>query len=148
MGSDSETERSTKEKKKLNSLMPIAKPLAGKKLCKRTFKLVRRGTRLYFKSLFFPRWISVGIFDVFFLYMVLLSCWIEVLEERSEGSCQEHSSRQQGVSIFFSIYLHSLINFLVSFLWHLNFTLMVLDNFTTIILVYHCNFFFLNIGSH
>ncbi|KAJ3699276.1 H/ACA ribonucleoprotein complex subunit 2-like protein [Rhynchospora pubera] len=43
MGSDSETERSAaKEKKKLNSLMPIAKPLAGKKLCKRTFKLVRR----------------------------------------------------------------------------------------------------------
>ncbi|XP_014518005.1 H/ACA ribonucleoprotein complex subunit 2-like protein [Vigna radiata var. radiata] len=45
MGSDSETERSVqkeKEKKKMQSLAPIAKPLAGKKLCKRTLKLVRR----------------------------------------------------------------------------------------------------------
>uniref|UniRef100_A0A5B6Z7J2 H/ACA ribonucleoprotein complex subunit 2 n=1 Tax=Davidia involucrata TaxID=16924 RepID=A0A5B6Z7J2_DAVIN len=44
MGSDSETEKSAqKEKeKKLLALAPIAKPLAGKKLCKRTFKLVRR----------------------------------------------------------------------------------------------------------
>ncbi|KAF8037499.1 hypothetical protein BT93_B0406 [Corymbia citriodora subsp. variegata] len=44
MGSDSETERVQKEKerKKTPSLAPIAKPLAGKKLCKRTFKLVRR----------------------------------------------------------------------------------------------------------
>jgi len=44
MGSDSETEKSShKEKKKVLGLAPIAKPLAGKKLCKRTFKLVRRG---------------------------------------------------------------------------------------------------------
>ncbi|XP_073273982.1 H/ACA ribonucleoprotein complex subunit 2-like protein [Primulina huaijiensis] len=43
MGSDSETEKSSlKEKKKISSLAPIAKPLAGKKLCKRTLKLVRR----------------------------------------------------------------------------------------------------------
>ncbi|MQM16165.1 hypothetical protein Taro_049119 [Colocasia esculenta] len=42
MGSDSETEKSAKDKKKLAALAPIAKPLAGKKLCKRTFKLVRR----------------------------------------------------------------------------------------------------------
>ncbi|QCD78095.1 H/ACA ribonucleoprotein complex subunit 2-like protein [Vigna unguiculata] len=43
MGSDSEAERSAvKEKKKTQSLAPIAKPLAGKKLCKRTLKLVRR----------------------------------------------------------------------------------------------------------
>ncbi|GAV88305.1 Ribosomal_L7Ae domain-containing protein [Cephalotus follicularis] len=45
MGSDSETERSEKkerEKKKMVALAPIAKPLAGKKLCKRTLKLVRR----------------------------------------------------------------------------------------------------------
>ncbi|XP_052182997.1 H/ACA ribonucleoprotein complex subunit 2-like protein [Diospyros lotus] len=45
MASDSETEKSAqkeKEKKKLLALAPIAKPLAGKKLCKRTFKLVRR----------------------------------------------------------------------------------------------------------
>ncbi|KAJ8431092.1 hypothetical protein Cgig2_007508 [Carnegiea gigantea] len=43
MGSDSETEKSShKEKKKVLGLAPIAKPLAGKKLCKRTFKLVRR----------------------------------------------------------------------------------------------------------
>ncbi|CBI15374.3 hypothetical protein PVL29_022248 [Vitis rotundifolia] len=45
MGSDSEAERSAhkeKEKKKLSALAPIAKPLAGKKLCKRTLKLIRR----------------------------------------------------------------------------------------------------------
>ncbi|KAI3416869.1 Ribonucloprotein [Psidium guajava] len=44
MGSDSEAERAQREKerKKKLSLAPIAKPLAGKKLCKRTFKLVRR----------------------------------------------------------------------------------------------------------
>ncbi|KAJ0960732.1 hypothetical protein J5N97_001381 [Dioscorea zingiberensis] len=44
MGSDSETEKSIKEKKKLVALAPIAKPLAGKKLCKRTLKLVRRAS--------------------------------------------------------------------------------------------------------
>ncbi|XP_073131012.1 H/ACA ribonucleoprotein complex subunit 2-like protein isoform X1 [Henckelia pumila] len=45
MGSDSETEKSQqkeREKKKQLALAPIAKPLAGKKLCKRTLKLVRR----------------------------------------------------------------------------------------------------------
>ncbi|KAL9239435.1 hypothetical protein vseg_013758 [Gypsophila vaccaria] len=44
MGSESETEKSNqKDKKKIAvSLAPIAKPLAGKKLCKKTFKLVRR----------------------------------------------------------------------------------------------------------
>ncbi|XP_010261797.1 PREDICTED: H/ACA ribonucleoprotein complex subunit 2-like protein [Nelumbo nucifera] len=44
MGSDSETEKSQKERKKLLALAPIAKPLAGKKLCKRTLKLVRRAS--------------------------------------------------------------------------------------------------------
>ncbi|CAN0842541.1 H/ACA ribonucleoprotein complex subunit 2-like protein [Linum grandiflorum] len=44
MGSDSETEKSQKKEKKTTpvTLAPIAKPLAGKKLCKRSFKLVRR----------------------------------------------------------------------------------------------------------
>lgn len=45
-GSDSEGDRSAhkeKEKKKLQALAPIAKPLAGKKLSKRTLKLVRKG---------------------------------------------------------------------------------------------------------
>ncbi|XP_057416187.1 H/ACA ribonucleoprotein complex subunit 2-like protein [Lotus japonicus] len=45
MGSDSEGEKSVqkeKERKKLLAVAPIAKPLAGKKLCKRTLKLVRR----------------------------------------------------------------------------------------------------------
>ncbi|PSR89073.1 H/ACA ribonucleoprotein complex subunit 2-like protein [Actinidia chinensis var. chinensis] len=43
MGSDSEAEKSAqKEKKKVLALAPIAKPLAGKKLNKRIFKLVRR----------------------------------------------------------------------------------------------------------
>jgi len=40
MGSDQETEK----KKTPVALMPIAKPLAGKKLCKRTLKLVRRAS--------------------------------------------------------------------------------------------------------
>ena len=51
MGSDSEAERSAhkeKEKKKLSALAPIAKPLAGKKLCKRTLKLIRRGRWFFF----------------------------------------------------------------------------------------------------
>lgn len=46
MGSDSEVEKTAqkeKEIKKLLAIAPIAKPLAGKKLSKRTFKLVRRG---------------------------------------------------------------------------------------------------------
>ncbi|XP_074572214.1 H/ACA ribonucleoprotein complex subunit 2-like protein [Curcuma longa] len=42
MGSDSENEKSVKERKKLMAVAPIAKPLAGRKLCKRTLKLVRR----------------------------------------------------------------------------------------------------------
>nr|GEW05427.1 H/ACA ribonucleoprotein complex subunit 2-like protein [Tanacetum cinerariifolium] len=44
-GSDSEGDRSAhkeKEKKKLQALSPIAKPLAGKKLSKKTLKLVRK----------------------------------------------------------------------------------------------------------
>ncbi|XP_076899046.1 H/ACA ribonucleoprotein complex subunit 2-like protein [Bidens hawaiensis] len=42
--SDSETEKSAHKdsKKKLQALAPIAKPLAGKKLSKRTLKLVRK----------------------------------------------------------------------------------------------------------
>jgi H/ACA ribonucleoprotein complex subunit 2 len=39
MGSDTEAEK----KRAPVALAPIAKPLAGKKLCKRTLKLVRRG---------------------------------------------------------------------------------------------------------
>ncbi|PKI43916.1 H/ACA ribonucleoprotein complex subunit 2-like protein [Punica granatum] len=42
MGSDSEAEKSQKKEKKVIALAPIAKPLAGKKLCKRTLKLVRK----------------------------------------------------------------------------------------------------------
>lgn len=42
MGSDSEAEKAQKEKKKMVALAPIAKPLAGKKLSKKTLKLVRR----------------------------------------------------------------------------------------------------------
>jgi H/ACA ribonucleoprotein complex subunit 2 len=50
MGSDSEAEKAQqkeKEIKKLLAIAPIAKPLAGKKLCKRTLKLVRRGNFSY-----------------------------------------------------------------------------------------------------
>uniref|UniRef100_A0A7N0T066 H/ACA ribonucleoprotein complex subunit 2 n=1 Tax=Kalanchoe fedtschenkoi TaxID=63787 RepID=A0A7N0T066_KALFE len=45
MGSDSEAEKNKPlkdAKKKIIALAPIAKPLAGKKLCKKTLKLVRR----------------------------------------------------------------------------------------------------------
>ncbi|CAK8563293.1 unnamed protein product [Lathyrus sativus] len=45
MGSDSEGEKSVqreKERKKILALAPIAKPLAGKKLSKRTLKLVKK----------------------------------------------------------------------------------------------------------
>jgi H/ACA ribonucleoprotein complex subunit 2 len=41
MGSDTEAEK----KGVPVALAPIAKPLAGKKLCKRTLKLVRRGLK-------------------------------------------------------------------------------------------------------
>lgn len=76
MGSDSEAERTPHkdEKKKIVSLAPIAKPLAGKKLSKRTLKLVRRGIyqqiRCWDISVFFlacveilsdnPRWVVDG----------------------------------------------------------------------------------------
>ncbi|GBG59443.1 hypothetical protein CBR_g38468 [Chara braunii] len=43
MGSDSETER--KEKLKWQSISPIAKPLAGKKLTKKALKLVKRASK-------------------------------------------------------------------------------------------------------
>ncbi|XP_031492621.1 H/ACA ribonucleoprotein complex subunit 2-like protein [Nymphaea colorata] len=44
MGSDSDTEKTLKEKKKRLAVSPIADPLAGKKLCKRLLKLVRRAS--------------------------------------------------------------------------------------------------------
>ncbi|KAK1292298.1 H/ACA ribonucleoprotein complex subunit 2-like protein [Acorus calamus] len=44
MGSDSEAEKAQKEKKNVVSLAPIARPLAGKKLSKKTFKLIRRAS--------------------------------------------------------------------------------------------------------
>jgi len=37
-------EKASKEKRKMLMLSPIARPLAGKKLCKRTLKLVRRAS--------------------------------------------------------------------------------------------------------
>lgn len=45
MRSDCENEKSMKEKKKLMALAPIAKLLAGKKLSKKSLKLVRKGMR-------------------------------------------------------------------------------------------------------
>lgn len=50
MGSDSEVEKSQqkeRERKKLLAVAPIARPLAEKKLCKRTLKLVRRGILIF-----------------------------------------------------------------------------------------------------
>ena len=66
MGSDSEAEKSVqkeKERKKMLALAPIAKPLAGKKLCKRTLKLVRRGMLCFVVFLF-----SVGKRKRFFFF--------------------------------------------------------------------------------
>lgn len=54
MGSDNEAEKTQqkeKEMKKVVALAPIAKPLAGKKLCKRTLKLVRKGIYIYLNLL-------------------------------------------------------------------------------------------------
>lgn len=50
MGSDSEGEKSV-QRKKMQALAPIAKPLAGKKLSKKTLKLVKRGIYLCFLTL-------------------------------------------------------------------------------------------------
>lgn len=67
MGSDSEAEKSAlKEKKKLSALAPIARPLAGKKLCKRTLKLVRRGIWKFLESFFF--FLFVNLLDGFGLF--------------------------------------------------------------------------------
>ncbi|KAK1272418.1 H/ACA ribonucleoprotein complex subunit 2-like protein [Acorus gramineus] len=44
MGSDSEAEKAQEKKKKVAALAPIARPLAGKKLSKKTLKLVRRAS--------------------------------------------------------------------------------------------------------
>lgn len=56
MGSDSEAEKTQqkeKERKKMLAIAPIAKPLAGKKLCKKTLKLVRKGTLFHINFFFF-----------------------------------------------------------------------------------------------
>lgn len=45
MGSDGETE-AKKEKRRMLAISPIAKPLAGKKLCKRTLKVIRRASEM------------------------------------------------------------------------------------------------------
>ncbi|CAD5168229.1 unnamed protein product [Musa acuminata subsp. malaccensis] len=52
MGSDSENKKSV-ERKKPMAVAPIAKPLAGKNLCKRTLKLVRRGIEPNYLLFFF-----------------------------------------------------------------------------------------------
>ncbi|KAK1297552.1 H/ACA ribonucleoprotein complex subunit 2-like protein [Acorus calamus] len=44
MGSDSEAVKAQEKKKKVAALAPIARPLAGKKLLKKTLKLVRRAS--------------------------------------------------------------------------------------------------------
>ncbi|KAF8399254.1 hypothetical protein HHK36_015119 [Tetracentron sinense] len=43
MGSDSKVEKSQKDKKKMQALSLIAKPLAVKKLYNKTFKFFRKG---------------------------------------------------------------------------------------------------------
>lgn len=82
MGSDSETEKSAhkeKDKKKLSALAPIAKPLAGKKLSKRTFKLVRRGILKFFAYMFN---FSCIVFRFFFVLNFCLFIWFIAAENK------------------------------------------------------------------
>lgn len=89
MGSDSETEKTAqkeREKKKMLVLAPIAKPLAGKKLCKRTLKLVRRGMQftlltIYFNVMIIHRVLLIDFWCSYFAWD--FSCGAQVLEERS-----------------------------------------------------------------
>lgn len=70
MGSDSEGEKSVqkeREKKKMLALSPIAKPLAGKKLSKKTLKLVRRGI-IYVKCDFLSSYLLVSYLRCCFCY--------------------------------------------------------------------------------
>ncbi|OIS97757.1 haca ribonucleoprotein complex subunit 2-like protein [Nicotiana attenuata] len=67
MGSDREVEKPAqkeKEIKKLLAIAPIAKPLAGTKLSKRTFKLVRRGIHKLLRTRYLPLFISCCILCV------------------------------------------------------------------------------------
>ncbi|KAK9118696.1 hypothetical protein Scep_016789 [Stephania cephalantha] len=101
MGSDSETEKSQKERKKMAALAPIAKPLAGKKLCKRTFKLVRRaseskclkrGVKEVVKSI---RRGNKGFVSSSFVYKCLfVSCLTFPFLGMDFGLCQWHKDRQ------------------------------------------------------
>jgi len=72
MGSDTEAEKSIqKEKKKYAiTLAPIAKPLAGKKLQKRTFKLIQKGTNLSSKLAS-----HLSIFFISHYILISSSCW-------------------------------------------------------------------------
>jgi H/ACA ribonucleoprotein complex subunit 2 len=86
MGSDTEAEKSIqKEKKKYAiTLAPIAKPLAGKKLQKRTFKLIqkaagkkclKRGVKEVVKSI---RRGQKGLVFSFFVFLlsVIYDCFV------------------------------------------------------------------------
>lgn len=71
-GSDIEADKSAlKEKKNLLALAPIAKPLAGKKLSKRTLKLVRKGT---FLLLFLLGLYFINMSSLFFVYLYVFEC--------------------------------------------------------------------------
>ena len=76
MGSDNEGEKSAqkeKEKKKLLALAPIARPLAGKKLCKRTLKLVRKG-RFFVGLNLASSWLLVKCGEIEFLVVSFVCC--------------------------------------------------------------------------
>ena len=80
MGSDTESE----QKRAPVALAPIAKPLAGKKLCKRTLKLVRRGL----EDCYTP--FAVGFMVIspcLYTIISILFCslWGQMLEARSQG---------------------------------------------------------------
>ncbi|KAK9277559.1 hypothetical protein L1049_007104 [Liquidambar formosana] len=72
MGSDSEAEKLVKEKRKMLALAPIAKPLAGKKLCKKTFKLVRKDLFFQWKIEILISRLIVLVDDVHMIMIVVL----------------------------------------------------------------------------
>ena len=88
-GSDSEADKSAlKEKKNLLALAPIAKPLAGKKLSKRTLKLVRKGTFLF---------LFVGF--IFYKYVKFIFCIFIFLNVAAEHKCLKRGVKEVVKSI-------------------------------------------------
>ena len=95
MGSETEEGK----KKTPVALAPIAKPLAGKKLSKKTLKLVRRGSCDCPRSLFWPKSSFPGFIHDVVVVRVFASLGGQVPEARGQGGGQEHPSWEQRVGI-------------------------------------------------